>query len=112
MPGGPVVVGTTNVTHPPIGIFGALAWDFKNLTGFWKLLASAPGTFLKNWSALVAGLQSVPGLATLLGVSGAGIFANGLGVTIALFGIANVIYTALRQDYPGRDDPVIPDVNG
>jgi uncharacterized protein YukE len=110
-PGGPIVVGTTNVTHPPIGIFGALAWDFKNLTGFWQLLTSAPATFLKNWGALVTGLQSVPGLATLLGVSGAGIFANGLGVTIAIFGIGNVIYTALRQDYPGRDDPVIPDVN-
>lgn len=111
VPGGPVVVGTTNVTHPTTGIFGALAWDFKNLVGFWELLGSAPGTFLKNWGALVTGLRSVPGLATLLGVNGAGIFANGLGVFIALFGITNVIYTGLRQDYPGRDDPVIPDVN-
>jgi hypothetical protein len=116
---GPGVIDATPYagSFPPIGTLGALARDFKNVGDFWKLLASAPGTLLKNWGALVTGLESVLGLTTLfraigVGAIGAGIFANGLGVTIALFGIANVIYTALRQDYPGRDHPVIPAVNG
>jgi hypothetical protein len=112
LPGG-AAFARPSTTHPPIGPGEALGRDIKNIGLFWELLKSAPGTFLKNWGALIAGLTLAPGLGRLFHISttAAGWFANGLGVTIALFGITNVIYTALRQDYPGRDNPVIPAVN-